>query len=176
MSNTLDLIEEKPLISIQELSQKLSVSIRTIRRWNSEAQKMGGFTKNGFPRCFIYVYGTKAPRWLTSSINEWIKTLNKEKNMQGEVIHEISSSWNFDIKDDCLLSITDICEKLDITKPRLKKLRMGLEYYGGRKFVEPICYLQNGLSPHWSAKMVHLWLDSNYKYQVFKRHNTGVIN
>ena len=40
MSNTLDLIEEKPLISIQELSQKLSVSIRTIRRWNSEAQKM----------------------------------------------------------------------------------------------------------------------------------------
>jgi len=46
MSNTLDLIEEKPLISIQELSQKLSVSIRTIRRWNSEAQKMGGFTKN----------------------------------------------------------------------------------------------------------------------------------
>ena len=176
MSNTLDLIEEKPLISMQELSQKLSVSIRTIRRWNSEAQKMGGFTKNGFPRCFIYVYGTKAPRWLTSSINEWIKTLNKEKNMQGEVIHEISSSWNFDIKDDGLLSITDICEKLDITKPRLKKLRMGLEYYGGRKFVEPICYLQNGLSPHWSAKMVHLWLDSNYKYQVFKRHNTGVIN
>ena len=101
MSNTLDLIEEKPLISIQELSQKLSVSIRTIRRWNSEAQKMGGFTKNGFPRCFIYVYGTKAPRWLTSSINEWIKTLNKEKNMQGEVIHEISSSWNFRVSRNC---------------------------------------------------------------------------
>ena len=75
MNNTLNLLEEKPLISIQELAQKLSVSIRTIRRWNSEAKKMGGFAKNGFPIDFTYVYGTKAPRWLTSRINEWIKTL-----------------------------------------------------------------------------------------------------
>lgn len=176
MSHTLNLIEEKPLISIQELAQKLGVSIRTIRRWNSEAKKMGGFTKNGFPICFTYVYGTKAPRWLTSSINEWIKTLNKEKNMQGEVIQELYSSRSFDIKDDYLLSITDICEKLDITKSRLKKLRMGLEYYGGRKFVEPICYLQNGLSPHWSAKMVQLWLRSNHNINHFKKLNTRVIH
>ena len=96
--------------------------------------------------------------------------------MQGEVIQELYSSRSFDIKDDYLLSITDICEKLDITKSRLKKLRMGLEYYGGRKFVEPICYLQNGLSPHWSAKMVQLWLRSNHNINHFKKLNTRVIH
>lgn len=78
--------------------------------------------------------------------------------MKGEVIKEFSISWNFDIRDDALLSTQDICEELDITKTRFKKLRMGNKYSGG---LDPICFFKNGLSPYWSAKMLRLWMSSH---------------
>ena len=154
----LDLTNKNSLVSIQTLSQKLRVSIRTISRWNTEATAMNGYAKNGFPKVFTYLYGRKGPRWLSNEINDWIRTQNIERNMKGEFIRAISPDLDFNIQNDSLLSIKDICKKLEITPHVLRELRKGNAYYGGRYFIEPTCYLNNGLSPYWSAKKVSDWL------------------
>lgn len=153
-----DLTDEDKLISIQTLSKKLRVSIRTISRWNTEATRMGCHAKNGFPKVFTYLYGRKGPRWLGHEINAWIQTQNIERNMQGEFIRAIAPDLDFNIQDDALLSIKDLCEKLEISPHALRELRKGSSYYGGRYFIEPTCFLNNGLSPYWSARKVSKWV------------------
>lgn len=156
----LDLTDEDKLISIQTLSKKLRVSIRTISRWNTEASLLNGSAKNGFPRVFTYLYGRKGPRWKSSDINSWITTQNIERNIRGEFVRAISPDTEFDIKGDALMSIKDICQKLDISSKDLRGLRKGSLYYGGKYFIEPTCYLNNGLSPLWSARKVSVWITS----------------
>lgn len=67
----------------------------------------------------------------------------------------------FDIANDRLMGINEICEKLGITKRTFQRMRLSESEYlkvKERPFPEPTCYLAGGKSPKWSTTEVNNWL------------------
>jgi predicted DNA-binding transcriptional regulator AlpA len=73
----------------------------------------------------------------------------------------------FDISNDRLIGIEEICEKLGLTKRTFRRMRSPehIEYLDtkNRPFPDPVCYLTGGKSPKWAVSDVNKWIATRAK-------------
>ncbi|EKT53597.1 hypothetical protein [Providencia sneebia] len=80
---------------------------------------------------------------------------------------------SFDIANDILLGIKDLCEKLGTSKSTLNRIRRN-DIPGQTPFPEPTVWLGHGNSPRWSAKSINVWVynqGQSYRNRKFNQEN-----
>lgn len=79
----------------------------------------------------------------------------------------------FDIANDTLLGIKDLCEKLGISKSTLNRIRHN-DIPNQIPFPQPTVWLGHGDSPRWSSKAINVWIHNqaqSHRERKFAQEN-----
>jgi len=78
---------------------------------------------------------------------------------------------SFNIANDTLLGIKELCERLGVSKSTLNRIRRN-DIPNQVPFPQPTVWLGHGESPRWSSKSINLWIFNQSQMYRFRNRHT----